>query len=350
MGCGAKLRHIDTTKDTTVNCVNGCALTLSKIGLPLLLSLFILNNQASRFELINHLWDISLVFLLLLEVFLNNKTITPLLGFCGGLTLLSLGHFFGVDREGVFILAAYFGYLVASNSKLRLLDITFFFLVVNAIAMLMQISGKFPLLNSLGDYGNAHESISRLRPSGIFVGPVYVTFFVYTFLLILANSPIVKVSHVLVLAASMALSGSSSSYITCLALLAVGGRPYKFGIVCSFGLFLLIYSICLPDFFFTYNYSIENLILSLEARLSLNYLSSYSNLALAVPFILLVFALVVRKMIGIFHRLGWFFFWIYMGISPVLIHDFTRSVFFWLYVGILSAMMLNEDYDSKRGT
>ena len=60
---------------------------------------------------------------------------------------------------------------------------------------------------------------------------------------------IVKVSHVLVLASMMALSGSSSSYITCLDLLALGGRPYKLGVVCSFGLFLLIYSICLPDFF-----------------------------------------------------------------------------------------------------
>jgi len=313
----------------------------------------------SQYKLFYDLVMASLIFSLFL---ITNRWSVRYVGFF--IIFFCVGLLYDDILKWVYLaISFYFGYLLISRYKERVLLLLTLVVFFNFIILGLQLLGVNEIFYKMQNYypnfsglqyvdlfidndGLTWAPLSQFRPSGIFPSTIYLTFFQF-FLVsyFFSGTRYAGRFFYFLLSLFFALSGSSASMLLVIGVYLFGGdrrisRWFIYGYVIS----LILYYIMLPSYFFEYNYSYEGALLSISSRFILvsamtdNGFANLFNIYISfvMGFILLLFLYTGSSVLLLYAGsldLRRTIFICMLVIGPLIIHPSVTIPFYWFFVG-----------------
>lgn len=260
-------------------------------------------------------------------------------------------------RLVVYFIYMSIGYLILANGQDSLNPAVNIFICINTLLMVIQLTGKIPLLNSyqfyypdVGDWqfveltseNVSFAPINQWRPSGIFPSTIFLSAIQVLIVayLYLKNIAVNNTMN-LVLALMFAVTASTATVGLSLIILIFGKNrksSYKFFVFYLF--WIVVYINLVPDYFVQMNFSWVDLANSFFSRLYLTESGAANSAIAAYKFQLLWSCLILIIFLKFVHRSNVLKAtpFIIFAIVPLVIHDFLSASFYWLFLGIVYAL------------
>jgi len=324
---------------------------IANIVLLMLIAEFQTNVLAS--SLLKITYDIVIACLIAALFLLTDKPsirflIAYVVLFCIGLL------FSDVLKSAYLPFCFYFGYVLLRVYKERVLMLLTLLMFFNLALIGLQIVGineifyvqqnyydnvgNIPFRN-LFTYTKSIEflPLTQLRPSGIFPSTIYLSYFQFFLALYyFTGDRCMGRFFYFFLSLLFVLTGSTASMLLAIFIYLFGedrlvSRRFLYTYIIS----LILYYVLLPSYFFHYNYSLQDLFLSISSRYFLE--STTGAGGLSGSFLLLLSLLIGIVLIADFYIKAQVFrslaFVSVLLVSPIIVHNAAASPFYWFYVG-----------------
>jgi hypothetical protein len=245
----------------------------------------------------------------------------------------------------------FFGFIYANLYGMKKNIIFDFLIFINVSIMFLQLTGEFKIFSEFQDYyiaenlsifeSNDWFPLFQIRPSGIFPNTIYLSYFLLLSTAYAMNIRAIKkyILLYLLLALSLIISGSSLGILLSLMIILLNLNLFLSIYILSF---LFLYFLILPDYFSTYNYSLDNLILSIQSRLSPNLDGSFNSLIskniifFGIITVLVLIYLLIKKIYNNYSL----FFYIIILFTPLILHDFGFNIAYAFFFGYISNIII----------
>lgn len=268
--------------------------------------------------------------------------------FCIGLL------FSGVLKSAYLPFCFYFGYVLLRVYKERALILLTLLMFFNLALIGLQIVGineifyvqqnyydnvgNIPFRN-LFTYTKSIEflPLTQLRPSGIFPSTIFLSYFQFFLALYyFTGDRCMGKFFYFFLSLLFVLTGSTASMLLAIFIYLFGeDRLVSRRFLYSYIISLIIYYLLLPSYFFDYNYSLQDLFLSINSRYFLE--STTGAAGLSGWFLLFLSFLIGIALIADFYIKAHVFrslaFAGMLLVSPIIVHNAAGSPFYWFYAG-----------------
>jgi hypothetical protein len=303
---------------------------------------------AFQFNLYDYFYPlkISFVFLTLLIVLIEMKYLRFFILF----TIISLVLLLFDIKYIASLTFLVFGFLYANTYALKKNFLFDFLILVNVIIMLLQLSGEFEILSKFQDYyvsenlsifeGQDWFPLFQIRPSGIFPNTIYLSFFLLLAFSYVLNLKVINKNNSIYffLALSLIISGSTLGLLLSLIIILFNFNVF---FLFYFVLIMLFYYLILPDYFFSYNFNLDELILSIQSRLYPNLDGSFNSL---VSKDLIIFGIMIILVLGFLlykklYKNILLIINILILIFPLILHDFGFNIAYAFFCGYLFSLI-----------